>query len=107
MYDFQPHAALGNSTGRGSGSWGWTSPNGREFFAVGQYDGAAFVEISKKGKIIYLGRLPHYSVPSQWREIKTYKHYLVVGSEAAGHGIQFFDLRKVCIPSPFSITELS
>ncbi|TDZ68466.1 hypothetical protein CTRI78_v002114 [Colletotrichum trifolii] len=93
LYDFQPHAALGNSTGRGSGSWGWTAPNGREFFAVGQYDGAAFVEVSKKGKL--------------WREIKTYKHHLVVGSEAVGHGIQFFDLRKLLAVDPASPVTFS
>ncbi|KAF5523867.1 hypothetical protein CGCA056_v004397 [Colletotrichum aenigma] len=114
LYDFQSHATLGNSTGRGSGSWGWTAPNGREFFAVGQYDGAAFVEISKQGKLIYLGRLPQYSVPSQWREIKTYKNYLVVGSEAVDHGVQFFDLRKLKLldidpknPITFSQSDLT
>lgn len=95
LYDFQPHAAFGNSTGRGSGSWGWTAPNGREFSAIGQLDGTAFAEVSKQGKLIYLGKLPYFSEPSRWREIKAYKNYLVVGSEAPGHGIQFFDLRKV------------
>ncbi|KXH31313.1 hypothetical protein CSAL01_03824 [Colletotrichum salicis] len=95
LYDFQPHAAFGNSTGRGSGSWGWTAPNGREFSAIGQLDGTAFAEISKQGKLIYLGKLPYFSEPSRWREIKAYKNYLVVGSEAPGHGIQFFDMRKL------------
>ncbi|KAG9231338.1 hypothetical protein BJ875DRAFT_444182 [Amylocarpus encephaloides] len=87
------HADL-QSTGRGSSSWGWTSDDGREFIAMGQEDGAAFVEI-KGGKMVYLGRLPQYSVPSIWREIRSYKHYMVIGSEAVGHGVQFFDMRKV------------
>jgi hypothetical protein len=45
--------------------------------------------------MIYLGRLPQYSVPSQWREIRTYKNYMVIGSEAPDHGIQIFDMTKV------------
>jgi choice-of-anchor B domain-containing protein len=63
--------------------------------AIGQYQGTAFVEIGEDGKMTYLGRLPQYSAPSQWREIRTYKHYIVVGSEALDHGIQIFDLKKL------------
>jgi hypothetical protein len=44
-----------------------------------------------------LGRLPQTTgvAPSRWREIRTYKHYIVVGSEEPGHGIQIFDLKKL------------
>jgi hypothetical protein len=38
--------------------------------AIGQQDGAAFAEITKEGKLSYLGRLPQYSTPSTWREIR-------------------------------------
>jgi hypothetical protein len=41
--------------------------------AIGQADGAGFVEIGSEGQMIYLGRLPQYSVPSQWREIRAYR----------------------------------
>ncbi|KAI8724346.1 hypothetical protein NCS52_00003500 [Fusarium sp. LHS14.1] len=95
LHSFLSHAALGSTGGRGSSSWGWTSDDGREFVAIGQYDGTAFAEINKKGKLIYLGRLPQYSEPSQWREIRTYKNYVVIGSEAVGHGVQIFDLEKL------------
>lgn len=47
---------------------GWTSKDGREFVAIGQQDGAAFAEITKEGKLSYLGRLPQYSTPSTWYE---------------------------------------
>lgn len=94
LYHFLAHADLG-SAGRGSSSWGWTSDDGREFIAIGQEDGTGFAEISKEGKLIYLGRLPHASVPSIWREIRAYKNYMVIGSEAVGHGVQFFDMSKV------------
>ncbi|KAK0649986.1 hypothetical protein B0T16DRAFT_325872 [Cercophora newfieldiana] len=101
LYDFKSHADLGNSSGRGAGSWGWTSPDGREIVAIGQEDGTAFAEI-KKGKLVYLGRLPQSSKAekSLWREIKGYKSYVVIGSEAVNHGVQIFDLRKVLDVDP-------
>lgn len=91
---FLSHSAL-ESSGEGSSSWGWTSDGGREFVAIGQQDGTAFVEIVKDGKMEYLGRLPQYSVPSIWREIRSYKNYMIIGSEAVGHGVQIFDMTKV------------
>ncbi|KAI0196469.1 hypothetical protein F4808DRAFT_439750 [Astrocystis sublimbata] len=102
LYDFQSHADLGSPTGEGAGSWGWTSPDGREFMAVGQSDGSAFMEITKDGKLSYLGRLPQYSEaqPSLWREMKGYKNYMVIGSEAVNHGVQFFDMSKLLTIDP-------
>lgn len=95
MYDFLTHEELGSDGGEGSSSWGWTSPGGREFVAIGQSDGAAFVEISPEGKLIYVGRLPQYSTPAIWREIRGYKNFMIIGSEAVGHYIQIFDMTKV------------
>jgi hypothetical protein len=65
--------------------------------AVAQADGAAFAEINKHGKLVYLGRLPQSpeAEPIIWREIRGYKNYIVVGSEATNHGIQIFDMSKV------------
>ncbi|TPX15793.1 uncharacterized protein E0L32_000127 [Thyridium curvatum] len=102
LYDFKTHAELGSGFGRGAGSWGWTSPDGREFVAIAQLDGTAFAEVSKSGKLIYLGRLPQYTTAetSLWREIKGYHSYVVIGSEAVDHGIQIFDLRKLLTVDP-------
>ena len=47
------------------------------------------------GSLDYLGRLPTASKVSPWREIKGYKNYFVIGSEAEGHGIQIFNAEKV------------
>ncbi|KAK4244296.1 hypothetical protein C7999DRAFT_17432 [Corynascus novoguineensis] len=104
LFDFKPHVQLGNSSGRGAGSWGWTSPGGREFVAIGQQDGTAFAEVSSRGKLIYLGRLPQYgeAPPSMWREIKGYKSYILIGSEAVDHGVQIFDLSKLLDVDPSS-----
>ncbi|KAK6068766.1 hypothetical protein SCUP234_11029 [Seiridium cupressi] len=104
FYDFQSHFDLGSTVGEGAGSWGWTSGDGREFVAIAQSDGAAFAEISSEGKLIYLGRLPQYTTaqPSLWREIKGYKSYVVIGSEAQYHGVQIFDLSKLLDVDPAS-----
>ncbi|KAI8205165.1 hypothetical protein K4K52_004457 [Colletotrichum sp. SAR 10_76] len=95
FYDFKSHSDLGSTTGEGSSSWGWTSPDGREFAVIAQADGAAFAEVTKEGKLVYLGRLPQYSTTSIWRELRGYKNYIVIGSEAARHGVQIFDLTKL------------
>ncbi|KAF8434008.1 hypothetical protein BGX38DRAFT_1251615 [Terfezia claveryi] len=94
---FANHADLGSATGEGSSIWGWTAPDGREFAAIGQADGAAFVEVDgKTGALVYLGRLPQPKdvEPEIWREIRMMKNYAVIGSEARGHGIQIFDMQK-------------
>ena len=30
-----------------------------------------------------------------WKEIRSYKNYMLIGSELDSHGIQIFDMRKV------------
>lgn len=52
FYDFKSHADLGSTTGEGASAWGWTSPEGREFAAIAQADGAALVEVSSEGKLV-------------------------------------------------------
>ncbi|USW56143.1 hypothetical protein Slin15195_G094620 [Septoria linicola] len=97
LYHFLNHADLGDPSGEGSSSWGWTSDTGREFVAIGQFQGTAFVEIGSDGKMKYLGRLPAYS--------ETYKSFVVIGSEARNHvseGIQIFDTRKLLALHPAS-----
>ena len=76
-------------------SSGWTSEDGREFGAVGQVDGTAFVEIIKDGQLEYKGRLASQTDPSTWRDMKVIDGYVYIGSEAASHGLQVFDMRKV------------
>ncbi|KAF2458122.1 hypothetical protein BDY21DRAFT_341600 [Lineolata rhizophorae] len=97
LYHFMSHADLGSQTGEGASSWGWTSDDSREFIAISQADGAAFAEISPEGKMVYLGRLPQTSTaePSIWREIRGYKNFMIIGSEAVDHGIQIFDMSKL------------
>ncbi|KAG7103295.1 hypothetical protein HYQ44_017383 [Verticillium longisporum] len=107
FYDFKSHADLGSKTGQGSSSWGWTAPNGREFVVVAQADGASFSEITSAGKLVYLGRLPPYSTNSIWRELRGYKNFIVIGSEASRHGVQIFDLSKLLTVNPASPVTFS
>lgn len=60
------------------------------------------MEITSQGKMVYLGRLPQYSSESIWREIRSYKHYMIIGSEAVGHGIQIFDMKRLLTIDPTS-----
>ncbi|KAF2024903.1 hypothetical protein EK21DRAFT_77652 [Setomelanomma holmii] len=99
LYDFKTHEELGDAIGEGSGSWGW-SYKGREFIAIGQTYGASFSEVTEDGQLEYLGRLPAQNDSVIWREISVLKDTLVIGSEGRGHGIQFFDLKKLLKLSP-------
>ena len=88
--------------GRGvhlSGIWGWTDPQtDREYALVGRMDGTAFVDVTDPAHPRYLGDLPLTpgANPSFWREIKTYKDYMLVSADGAGaHGLQIFDLKQL------------
>ncbi|KAK3356827.1 hypothetical protein B0T25DRAFT_603427 [Lasiosphaeria hispida] len=107
LISFLRHQDLGSSTRRGNDVWGWTSPTGREFGAVGQTDGTAFVEVLKDGSLVYLGRLPTQTSSSSWRDMKVIGNHVYIGSEASNHGLQIFDLKKllnITTPRTFSIS---
>lgn len=94
----------------GSSIWGFTLDQDREFVAIAQHDGTAFAEVvgengwnwltkKKAGTLDYIGRLPGHSEPSMWREIRDYHgRWAVIASEAPGHGVQIFDMRKARRP---------
>ncbi|KAK7935247.1 hypothetical protein PG985_000742 [Apiospora marii] len=86
----------------GNDVWGWTSADGREFGAVGQAEGTAFVEIKSDGSLVYLGRLPTQTESSTWRDMKVIKNHVYIGSEAKDHGLQIFDMRKLLDIDPAS-----
>ncbi|KAH8827665.1 hypothetical protein DL96DRAFT_1599855 [Flagelloscypha sp. PMI_526] len=81
LYNFKSHEELGSQTGKA----------GREIIIIGQADGAAFAEISTDA-----------AIPRIWREIRVYKNFAIIGSEAEQHGIQIFDLNKVLDIDPAS-----
>jgi choice-of-anchor B domain-containing protein len=85
-----------------SGLWGYTAPNGREYAIVGisgsgtgvSSGGTTIVDITvdNSPRII-----THIVGPnSTWREIKTFRHYAYVVTEAAaGTGVQIIDLSRL------------
>ncbi|KAL4767973.1 hypothetical protein BDW60DRAFT_211467 [Aspergillus nidulans var. acristatus] len=107
LLSFLSHQALGSATREGNDVWGWTSAEGREFGIVGQTDGVAFVEILEDGSLEYVGRLGTQTVPSTWRDIKVIGDHAYIGSEAAGHGLQIFDLNKLTTASSSKPTVFS
>jgi choice-of-anchor B domain-containing protein len=82
--------------GRTNDLWGWTDPlTGKEYGLVGRTTGTSFLDLSNPGAPVYLGNLPTHSQASTWRGIKVYGNHAFIISEAAGHGLQVFDLTQL------------
>lgn len=80
----------------GNDSWGWTDPsNGKEYVIMCLNNGTAFIDISTPESPIYLGKLPTATENSSWRDAKVYQNHAFIVSEAAGHGMQVFDLTSL------------
>ena len=86
--------ALGNVSG--NDSWGWTDPqDSKEYALVGISSHTAFVDINDPQNLKLIGVLPTATVNSSWRDIKVYQNHAFIVSEAAGHGMQVFDLTRL------------
>ena len=96
-YDLLGRISLANfSAQAGNDIWGWTdSTTDKEYALVGLDNGTAFVDISDSENLVYLGKLPTATSASSWRDIKVYQDHAFIVSEAAGHGMQVFDLTKL------------
>ncbi len=76
--------------------WGWTSSEtGREYALVGLFDKTAFIDVTSPAHPLYIGYLPTATFGILWRDIKVIDHYAYIVAEAAGHGIQVFDLKRL------------
>lgn len=87
-----------NDVGARSGAsmWGATESKGHREIALMATDvGTAFVDVSKPRCPMILGMLPTATQRSQWREARALGDYAVVVSEAQGHGLQVFDMKKL------------
>ena len=86
----------GTNTTTGSDIWGWTDPDtNKEYALMGLSNGTSFVDITDPKFPVYLGHLRTATSNSIWRDIKTYKNYAYIVSEASGHGMQIFDLTQL------------
>ncbi|MFL6283181.1 MAG: choice-of-anchor B family protein [Pyrinomonadaceae bacterium] len=108
LASFLPVADIDGTTNAGITSndvWGWTDPlTNREYALLGLSNGVAFVDVSNPTAPVYLGNLPGHTVDSLWRGMKVYRNHLYVVSEAAGHGMQVFDLTQLRSVSPIPKT---
>lgn len=76
--------------------WGWTDmTTGNEYAIMGVSDGTVFVDITDTDNPVYLGKLPTRTTSSIWRDMKVYQDHAFIVSEAAGHGMQVFDLTRL------------
>lgn len=79
----------------GSGNWGYTSPDGRRFALTGTSAGLSIVEVTDPPRSRPVALVSGAS--SGWREVKTYKHYAYVTTEAKT-GLDIVDLADVDHP---------
>lgn len=81
---------------RGNDIWGWTDPkSGREYAIMGLDSKTSFVDITDPTDPIHLADLKTATSSSTWRDMKIYKHYAFIVSEAWRHGMQVIDLHKL------------
>ena len=74
----------------GSGNWGYTSADGRRFALTGISSGLSIVEVTDPATPRNVGVIP--GPESQWREVKTYKQFVYVTTEARPYGLDIIDL---------------
>jgi len=80
----------------GNDIWGWTDPTTKKEFAiVGTETGTSFVDITNPTSPCVLGFLRTQTSASLWRDIKVYKNYAFIVSEARNHGMQVFNLNQL------------
>jgi choice-of-anchor B domain-containing protein len=93
--------------------WGWTDSEGSEYALATCETGTSMVDITVPTHPVVLGFLPTNTETSWWFDVKTYKNYAYIGSEAANHGMNVFDLTQLTTiskeykknPSSFNVTQ--
>jgi choice-of-anchor B domain-containing protein len=98
-YDLMSHITnfnLGDSSTRGNDSWGWTDPDTqKEYALMGINSGVVFIDITNPTAPVMLGTLKTNTESSSWRDVKVYRDHAFIVSEAAGHGMQVFNLNRL------------
>ncbi|MCZ6777183.1 MAG: choice-of-anchor B family protein [Ignavibacteria bacterium] len=70
--------------------WGYTAPDGREYALLGVLDGTSIIDISEAATVGEVAFIP--SSFSTWKDIKTYRHFAYVVTEAPSGALQIIDL---------------
>lgn len=81
---------------KGNDIWGWTDPlTNKEYVIMGLDNKSSFVDVSDPYNPIHLADLKTATSSSTWRDMKVYKNYVFIVSEAWSHGMQVFDLHRL------------
>jgi len=98
-YDLLSHFNLDELAGsgtQGNDSWGWTdSETNKEYALMAINKGIVFIDITDPANTLILGLLETATVNSSWRDVKVYDSHAFIVSEAANHGMQVFDLKRL------------
>jgi choice-of-anchor B domain-containing protein len=78
-----------------AGNYGYTSPDGRRFALTGLTDGLSIVEVTDPRNPRRIAHVP--GAASQWREVRTYREYVYVTTEARV-GLDIVDMRNPSQP---------
>lgn len=112
LLSFTPITSLGSEMDA-SDVWGWTDVEhgGREIAIIGLMDGTSMVDVTVPRRPVVLGFLPSHTYDFViWRDIKVHDNHAFIGSEAANHGVQIFDLTSLRqyydVPSGVIVREL-
>ncbi len=89
------YGALASQASSAAGNWGYTSPDGRRFALTGVSDGLSIVEVTDPRSPRRIAHVP--GAASQWREVRTYREYVYVTTEARV-GLDIIDMRNPSQP---------
>jgi choice-of-anchor B domain-containing protein len=89
------YAAFTTRASSASGHYGYTSPDGRRFALTGLSDGLSIVEVTDPRNPRRIAHVP--GAASQWREVRTYREYVYVTTEART-GLDIVDMRDPSRP---------
>jgi choice-of-anchor B domain-containing protein len=89
------YGALASQASSAAGNWGYTSPDGRRFALTGVSDGLSIVEVTDPRSPRRIAHVP--GAASQWREVRTYREYVYVTTEARV-GMDIIDMRNPSQP---------
>ena len=89
LHDEKPLAVTGPAGLTAAGNWGYTTAAGRRFALTGLSVGLSVVEVTDPRSPRVVALVP--GAESQWREVKTYRHWAYVTTEART-GLDIVDL---------------
>ncbi|HMI31433.1 MAG TPA: choice-of-anchor B family protein [Candidatus Limnocylindrales bacterium] len=79
-----------------SACWSYVHHDGREYAVLGTTDGTAIVNVTNPATSYEVAFFP--GLASLWREMKQYRTYIYVATEATGGGIQIINMANPEVP---------